>query len=169
MSDNQDILVEKIVDPKDLIITYIHCLEDCNYCKRKKTTWSWLETIAIVKKQNEIPPLIIVRDPESGRFLIFDGNMRARHAIRNNYSLKVMIISGPKSFREYYDHEEKKGNRLWFGITNFLELLEIMRIYAQYPNHISINMPSNMQAIIKRKYWQWQQQQKYKLFGPDDD
>jgi len=61
---------------------------------------------------------------------VYDGNTRVQFARKIGSSLMAIIITCQADLDEYLSRIPPS----WFGIRDFNELLEYMRIYAQYPD-----------------------------------
>lgn len=165
-------MVKRVVDPSKVTITYFHCSDPfCSECSHKQKTKSWLDEI--IKKGEKIPPVVVIRDPKDGRLLVYDGNVRVIHAIENSYKIEVLIIFDQKDLDDYL--KERIFTPLWFGIRNFEELLEYMRIYAAIAvsgNTCKAPFPEEFHKKIMEKYSEYQRElerERERLFGWSND
>jgi len=141
-------LEELVVDGNSLKVTYAHCKIPCSYCSHANNTKKWLDSIVASGDFSKIPSIVAVKDPASNHLLVYDGNVRTAHAKERKYSLKTQVISDENDFKKYLE----KNNPLWFGIRNFDELLEFMRIYSQYPDPHGLSpMPEELRRKIDKK------------------
>jgi hypothetical protein len=117
---------EQIVCSSELVATFVHCNDpDCEGCQEQLVcTWPWLNSLMAenANMTEAVPAVISVRDPRSGRLLVYDGNMRTCHADVYKYSLRAQIIRDQQDFDEYLANHEA----LWSGITDFTKLLAAM-------------------------------------------
>ncbi|MFH1071850.1 MAG: hypothetical protein V1743_00295 [Nanoarchaeota archaeon] len=155
----------QILSPLELSITYI-C--DCGNEKRTRTS-NWLDDLIQKGETGKIPPLVAIRDSETQKLMIYDGNTRALHALQHGYDIPVQIIKDKEDLSTYFSTMPV----LWFGIRDFQELLEYMRIYGRYP-YCKAQMPKELKEKISEKYKKYrlhlEYQQKREIFGsPDDD
>jgi len=151
---------EKILPPSELKATYIHNREN----EKRKKTWEWLDQMLSEEKHHDVPTITAVSDPDTGELLVYNGNIRVAHATQNNYNLKTGIISDQDDLDEYL----KDNPKLWFGITDFRELIKYIRIYAKYPEE-NEEVPEEMSLKIRSKHQEWEYKQRKEFFGWYDD
>ncbi|MFH1915965.1 MAG: hypothetical protein ABIJ21_01760 [Nanoarchaeota archaeon] len=150
---------ETLVHAKDMKLTYIHALENA----QRKRTWEWLDK----KKGVDIPPIVAVMDPSSGQLYVYNGNIRVSHALQNDYPLDAKIIYDQDDLNDLFVSNEYA----WFGISDFSELVDFMKIYARYPEE-TCKMPDDLERRVSGKYVQWQEhnrQEMARAFGWYDD
>ncbi|HOK00746.1 MAG TPA: hypothetical protein PLU00_02110 [Candidatus Pacearchaeota archaeon] len=155
---------EVIISPHNLKRTFICCNnpKSSSYNKKRRT-YRWLNKIYKAKREDEIPPVIAVYDPETEDFLIYDGNIRTSYALLKGYKLKAKIIYNQQDLDEYL----KNNSYLWWGIDNLKELLEFMRIYAQYPEEWQ-KMPLEFQVKVIKKYREWNEKKWIGMYDDED-
>lgn len=140
------------INANDLVVTAIHCTDpECHKCQRKMSTRPYLQQMFEEGRTAEIPAVCAVRDTQDNRLLVYDGSSRTSHAQANGYSLRAYIITTEEELDEYC----LAYNRLWFDIRSISELLEYMRIYAEYPNLcIDDGIPPHLIHKIQQKYYE---------------
>ena len=154
-------MIEKTIRPSTLTITFCHPSDS----EKKQKTWQWLDEIIKKGEQDKIPQVVVVCDPDTKNLLVYNGNIRTLHAISNCYDLKVTILFN----QDDLDNHLKNNAPAWFGIRNFDELVEFMRIYAAYPTPDTTNMPEDLKKKVSQKDQEWQMGQAKKFFGWYDD
>jgi len=157
---------EQTILSQQLTVTFIHCDDrSCHNCQKKQKTFHWLEQILNSGKWEEVPPVIIVKDAESEQLLVYDGNVRTNFATLKKLNLRAVIITDQNELNDYF----KDHSVLWFGIKDFRELLEYMRIYANYPRDDRFKeMPAELIKKIKEKSWQYEEEcrkERNRFFG----
>jgi len=160
---------KEVVDPFVVRITYTYCNDpNCKHCARKQKTLKWLSENFNQNNFQEIPPIVLVQDPETKELLVYDGNIRVLFARENGFSLNAIILTSQTDLNEYLS----RNLPLWFRIRNFNEILEYMRIYAQYPDPTG-EMPPHLKAKVEKKYQEylaeleWERSKFYRWY--DDD
>lgn len=160
-------MTETIARANDLTVAFVHCSNPfCKNCRKKEQTTSWLDGQfdASDGYQESVPPVTAVLDPLDERLLVYDGNVRTNHATRHNRALRILIVSTQQEFNEYL----RNHPTLWFGITNFDELLSFMRIYAAYPIDEQ-PLPEPLKSKVEWKLCEMIEHQQREFFGSDDD
>ena len=104
------------------------------------STWQWLDS---VYGQDVIPPLTVLHD--FGRFFIYDGNIRAAHALAFGYDVSAGVLLNQEDMDSYL----ACNPNLWSGITGFYEILNCLRIYAMYEGKEE-RIPDGMKEMIQR-------------------
>ncbi|NIO22141.1 MAG: hypothetical protein GTN76_15790 [Candidatus Aenigmarchaeota archaeon] len=148
---------EKTFPPSEFKVTYIHSDQNKEFQK----TWAWLDEV--YKGGKGIPAIASISDPDANGFMVYDGNKRVRHASEREYDLRTLIMFNQADLDTYLASNTKK----WFGITDFKELLEFMRIHLQYP-HEDQELPPEIKAKIQSKEWEWKNKQRKVLWMEDD-
>ena len=150
-------------------ITFLHGGKNCQSYDKKIRTIAFLDQIfdkhGPKKMKDLVPPVTAVLDPEGDKLLLYDGNIRLCHAREKDYSLRAIVLTSPDDLFNYCQNHDV----LWFRIRDFNELLEFMRIYAQYPREDDPDLPAYWRQKIDAKYWEDQKEQEIKMFGYDDD
>jgi hypothetical protein len=155
----------EVIDPFVVRITYAHCNDpNCKYCSKKQKTMKYLSENFDQETSKLIPPIVVVQDPQTKEFLVYDGNIRVQFARGNGFPLMAIIITSQADLDEYLS----KSPPSWFGIRNFNELLEYMRIYAQYPDPTA-ERPSELEVKVRKKYYEYMNSRRDQIYGWYDD
>jgi hypothetical protein len=158
-------MLEKVVTAQELTPTFIHCTNPgCANGRKKIKTTAWLNQMLSDGKCSEIPAMTAVRDDESARLLVYDGNIRQAHALENDYPLKALILASQADLDEY----RKTRPTCWFRIADWSELLKFMRMYAEYPGDEQ-EIPAAFREMLANKQHEIYLERERDLFGPDDD
>jgi hypothetical protein len=164
---NAQTLEERIFKPEEVKVTYIHSDDNNNYISTK----AWPDDIVTKKEFDKIKSIVVVYDTETASYYVYDGNKRVRHAKDNSYTVKAQVINSPEDFSVFL----KTGTICWFGVRNYSKLMELMRIYSQYPNE-NEGMPEELYAKIRplaeaqaRRHREQIEAQQNELFPFDDD
>ena len=161
-------------DPAEIKVTVIHCLDPkCGRCSEARQTWHWLDEQLVENNTENLPAIIAVRDPQNKQLMVYDGNTRVAHARQNGYKLSALVIASPADLTEFLSTH----TACWFGIEDWLELLDFMRIYAGAPDIHSFDdmSPESIQKIRnkmaerQRLAVQLHREEMNKLFGWHDD
>ncbi len=156
-----------VVSPSEVGITYAF---NPNY-ERHQRTWQWLEAMIGDGRKDEIPPVVLVRHPKSGRSLIMDGNVRTAYAARCGHELRAEVIHDQTTLTRYLYRQNlmlHSVSRVWFGICDFGGLVKVMEAFAAHPKF------SDMPEDERARFMQLAKDhsgyiRELELFGPDDD
>jgi hypothetical protein len=153
-------MYEVSLSPLELTVTYIHT--DANEDKQK--VHKWLDEIVAKGEYGLIPAIIAVHDPDNSSLYVYNGNKRTAHAAAHCYNLNARIIECQEDLNALAGEKEF----CWFGISDFGELLEFMRIYSAYPGE-NQPMPDDLLSKVIMAQARSNLKREYALFGPDDD
>jgi hypothetical protein len=152
-------LETRLFQPDEVKVTFIHKDDDSNY----RSTRKWLDEMFTKGEGSKVSPIVVVADPEMSALYVYDGNKRTRRAKECQYPVQGLLIKDKADFDKFLEG----GSGCWFGIKDFGELLNLMRMYAKNPNEG--DMPPEMAAIV-RPLMQARAEASYReLFPYDDD
>ena len=156
------------IDTSVVRVTFIHCTyPKCSHCAHEQKTLAWLLENFNQYNAGEILPIVVVQDPKTRELMVYDGNIRTDFAKQKGIQLKAVVLTSQADLEQYLSNNSLS----WFGIRDFAELLEYMRIYVQYPN-AEEKMPPDLEAKIRAKDLKDRadlQRQRNEMYGWYDD
>lgn len=135
-------MTEKLIVASALKATFIHKLDN----PERQKGWEWLDGLLSSGNQNQIPPIVAAKNPETEEYLIYDGNIRLAHGLQNGYLLRTLTIENQNDLDEYLS----KNPACWFGIRDFPTLLKFMRLYVKNPQEGS-KIDSELAEFLQQK------------------
>lgn len=135
------------------------------------STWTWLDAMVAAQGAGAIPPIVAIRDPETGRLLVYDGNKRVGYCKAHNHPLRAIVLTTEEGLRDYLvgtDGIRFGRPQQWFGFLAFSQLLPFMRSYAEL---IRTGVePEGFSELTRRlEFDNKQYHREHELFGYDDD
>ncbi len=169
MADNYQGLQELVLDPSQVKPTYVHseCTAHSEIEKRDKRVIEL--DILLAATPDSFVDIAVIKDPQTGNFLVYTGNIDYAYALQHGRKLRAKIISNQEELDRY---TKETGSISTLGVTDFKELLKDLRLSAQYPA-IERDMPKVDFERLHEKQRTWQERKISRLLaqtpGWDDD
>lgn len=132
--------MNRVISPNDVTVTLVHGDNpNSKHGKKKIEEFKKLDTMLLEHSREKmaeiLDPIIVIQDPADKRLLVYEGNIAVAHAREHKYNLPVIVFDYHDfdNLQGYLRHLERHDKILWLGITDPVQLLKIMRIYAEYP------------------------------------
>lgn len=134
-------------------------------------TWTWLGETVAAKGVDTIPPIVVIRDPENGQLLVYDGNKRVGYFRNHSHMLRAIVLSTEEEFKDhlYATNMVSFGRaRQWFGHMEFSLFLPLMRTYAEWirTGVAPEGFFDRYHEMQEANHWYVRE---HELFGYDDD